>query len=84
MSVACAGTRRSAEVDLPALLERTRDLHPRKVALTLTSAVRDAAGGRLEDDAIVMCLDWHGPQKTQRHVSSGPDAQRASFGRTRQ
>ncbi|MFD3454818.1 PP2C family protein-serine/threonine phosphatase [Streptomyces sp. NPDC058691] len=72
------------EVDLPALLERTRDLHPRETALTLTSAVRDAAGGRLEDDATVMCLDWHGPQETQRHVSSGADIQQASAGRRKQ
>lgn len=71
-------------VDLPALLERTRDLHPRETALTLTSAVRDAAGGRLEDDATVMCLDWHGPQETQRHVSSGADTQQASAGRGKQ
>ncbi|MFJ5219816.1 PP2C family protein-serine/threonine phosphatase [Streptomyces sp. NPDC088354] len=69
------------KVDLPALLERTRDLHPRETALTLTSAVRDAADGRLEDDATVMCLDWHGPQETQRHVSSGADTQQASAGR---
>jgi hypothetical protein len=52
--------------------------------LVLTSAVRDAAGGRLEDDATVMCLDWHGPQESQRHVSSGADAQQASGGRTKQ
>lgn len=71
-----------AKVDLPALLERTRDLHPREAALTLTSAVLDAAGGRLEDDATVMCLDWHGPQRTQRHVSSGADTWQASAART--
>jgi hypothetical protein len=65
--------RHGEEVDLPALLARTRDLHPRETALVLTSAVRDAAGGRLEDDATVMCLDWHGPQESQRHVSSGAD-----------
>ncbi|WP_329525175.1 PP2C family protein-serine/threonine phosphatase [Streptomyces sp. NBC_01462] len=76
--------RHGEKVDLPALLARTRDLHPRETALMLTSAVRDAAGGRLEDDATVMCLDWHGPQETQRHVSSGADAQQASAGRTRQ
>ncbi|MFE7933671.1 PP2C family protein-serine/threonine phosphatase [Streptomyces sp. NPDC057456] len=75
--------RHGGSVDLPALLERTRDLHPREVALTLTSAVRDAAGGRLEDDATVMCLDWHGPQETQRHVSSGADTRQASAGRTK-
>ncbi|MFJ8719400.1 hypothetical protein ACIRD9_40545 [Streptomyces violaceus] len=44
----------------------------------LTSAVLDAAGGWLEDDATVMCLDWHGPQETERHVSSGADARQAS------
>ncbi|MEU8489586.1 PP2C family protein-serine/threonine phosphatase [Streptomyces sp. NPDC048641] len=76
--------RHGEKVDLPALLERTRGLHPRETALTLTSAVRDAAEGRLEDDATVMCLDWHGPQETQRHVSSGADTQQASAGRTKQ
>ncbi|MFJ9148437.1 PP2C family protein-serine/threonine phosphatase, partial [Streptomyces sp. NPDC102270] len=76
--------RHGEKIDLPALLERTRHLHPREVALTLTSAVRDAADGRLEDDATVMCLDWHGPQETQRHVSSGADTRQASAGRTKQ
>ncbi|WP_229871150.1 PP2C family protein-serine/threonine phosphatase [Streptomyces phaeofaciens] len=76
--------RHGEKVDLPALLERTRDLHPRETALMLTSAVRDAAGGRLEDDATVMCLDWHGHQETQRHVSSGADTRQASAGRTKQ
>ncbi|MDQ0798145.1 PP2C family protein-serine/threonine phosphatase [Streptomyces sp. B1I3] len=75
--------RHGEKVDLPALLKRTRGLHPREAALTLTSAVRDVAGGRLEDDATVMCLDWHGPQETHRHVSSGADTQQASDGRMR-
>ncbi|MFJ8074396.1 PP2C family protein-serine/threonine phosphatase [Streptomyces sp. NPDC096176] len=71
------------KIDLPALLERTRDLHPREAALTLTSAILDAAGGQLDDDATVMCLDWHGPQETQRHVSSGADTGQASATRTK-
>lgn len=75
--------RHGETVDLLALLKRTRDLHPREAALTLTSAVRDAAGGRLADDATVMCLDWHGPQETLRHVSSGADTRQASASRTK-
>ncbi|MFF5186805.1 PP2C family protein-serine/threonine phosphatase [Streptomyces sp. NPDC000345] len=76
--------RHGETVDLPALLKGTRDLHPRETALALTSAVREAADGRLADDATVMCLDWHGPQETQRHVSSGADARQASAARPRQ
>ncbi|MGW4025016.1 PP2C family protein-serine/threonine phosphatase [Streptomyces sp. NPDC005009] len=63
--------RHGEQVGLSDPPERTRDLHPREAALTLTSAVRDAAGGRLEDDAAVMCLDRHGPQETRRHAGSG-------------
>ncbi|WP_193510636.1 PP2C family protein-serine/threonine phosphatase, partial [Streptomyces coeruleorubidus] len=69
--------RHGEKVDLPALLEHTRGLHPREAVLALTSAVRDAADGRLEDDATAMCLDWHGVQETQRHVSSGADTGQA-------
>ncbi|MEV5516230.1 PP2C family protein-serine/threonine phosphatase [Streptomyces flaveolus] len=76
--------RHGEKVDLPALLMRTRGLHPREAALALTSAVRDAADGRLEDDATVVCLDWHGPQETQRHVDSGADTRQASSARTQQ
>ena len=76
--------RHGEKVDLPALLMRTRGLHPRETTLALTSAVRDAADGRLEDDATVVCLDWHGPQETQRHVDSGADTRQASSARTQQ
>ncbi|MER7709146.1 PP2C family protein-serine/threonine phosphatase [Streptomyces werraensis] len=76
--------RHGEKVDLLALLKRTRDLHPREAALALTSAVRDAAGGQLADDATVMCLDWHGPQRTLRQISSGAATQQASASRTKQ
>ena len=75
--------RGAEKVDLPALVRDTRHVHPRETVLTLSTAVLDAAGGHLEDDATVMCLDWHGPQETQRHVGSGADIQQASPRRTK-
>lgn len=75
--------RHAEKADLPALLKRTRHLHPRETTLALTSAVVEACHGRLADDATVMCMDWHGPQVTQRHVSSGADTGQASAARTR-
>ena len=53
-------------VDLSALLEDTRHLHPRETSLALTTAVLDANNGRLEDDATVMVLDWHGDEAPGR------------------
>ncbi|WP_346174027.1 PP2C family protein-serine/threonine phosphatase [Streptomyces cuspidosporus] len=70
--------RDAQKADLPALLKSTRHLHPRETVLTLTTAVLDATHGQLEDDATVMCLDWHGPQKTHRQVMSGADIRLAS------
>ena len=75
--------RRAEKVDLPALVQDTRRLHPRETVLTLSTAVLDAAGGHLEDDAAVMCLDWYGSQETKRHVGSGANIQQASPRRTK-
>ncbi|MCQ0025235.1 serine/threonine-protein phosphatase, partial [Streptomyces somaliensis DSM 40738] len=54
----------AAGVDLPALFRETRHLHPREAVRALVAAVCDACGGRLQDDATVLCLDWYGPQPT--------------------
>ncbi|WTH47525.1 serine/threonine-protein phosphatase [Streptomyces sp. NBC_01550] len=52
--------RNAAAEDLPALIEGTRDLHPRETVHTLTQAVLRAQQGVLQDDATVVCLDWQG------------------------
>lgn len=58
--------RRAEAVDLPDLIRRTADEHPREVVRILCGAVSDACNGHLTDDATVVCLDWHGPRSDGR------------------
>ncbi|MFC0041392.1 SpoIIE family protein phosphatase [Actinomadura rayongensis] len=53
--------REAGAVEIPALIRDTGHLHPREAAQTLTRAVYQAVGGRLRDDATVLCMDWRGP-----------------------
>ncbi|MFC6090087.1 PP2C family protein-serine/threonine phosphatase [Saccharothrix lopnurensis] len=70
--------RGAADVDLPALIRDTRGLHVREVVRAVTRAVRHACGDHLQDDATVLCLDWHGTDRTQRHADNGADTDTAS------
>ncbi|MER7565301.1 PP2C family protein-serine/threonine phosphatase [Streptomyces sp. NPDC097941] len=69
---------RNGSLDLPGLIVRTRDLHPREAARTLIAAVVDAHHGRLQDDATVMCLDWRGVGHARRVAATGADLTDAS------
>ncbi|MEV7441310.1 PP2C family protein-serine/threonine phosphatase [Streptomyces sp. NPDC091204] len=71
--------RNADTVDLAKLIVRTRDLHPREAARTLIGAIVDAGNGHLEDDATVMCLDWHGTAPTQRDAATGANLTDASL-----
>jgi serine phosphatase RsbU (regulator of sigma subunit) len=62
--------RNAANVDVPALVAAGADEHPREAVQHLMTAVLDACGGELRDDATALCLDWHGGPPRER-VSSG-------------
>jgi serine phosphatase RsbU (regulator of sigma subunit) len=63
--------RNAAELDVAAALARTAALHPREVVHALGTAVMRATGGRLRDDATVVCLDWYGGPPRPRESDSG-------------
>ncbi|RFU36468.1 serine/threonine-protein phosphatase [Actinomadura logoneensis] len=65
--------RQAGNVDLPALMCETESEHPREVVQALTGAVDEASGGRLQDDATLVCLDWHGPTPEGRNAEAGSD-----------
>jgi len=56
----------AADVDVHSILTASRDLHPREAVQDLTRAVVDACGGKLRDDATVLCFDWHGGRPRDR------------------
>jgi serine phosphatase RsbU (regulator of sigma subunit) len=70
--------RNAGSLDLPDLIVRTRALHAREAARTLIAAIVDANDGHLQDDATVMCLDWHGVGRPRRDAATGADLTDAS------
>jgi serine phosphatase RsbU (regulator of sigma subunit) len=65
--------RKAAAVDLEALLVAGADRHPREAVQHLVHALLEATDGTPEDDATVMCLDWHGGPPRDRLTDSGAD-----------
>ncbi|MFJ3715349.1 PP2C family protein-serine/threonine phosphatase [Streptomyces sp. NPDC090057] len=70
--------RHAGSLDLSDLIVRTRALHPREAARALIAAIVDANHGHLQDDATVMCLDWHGVDYCRRDAATGADLTDAS------
>ena len=57
---AASGTKRYGEQVLGRLVLRSRGLGPLDVVRTILSDLRAFVPDQLEDDAAVVCLDWHG------------------------
>jgi serine phosphatase RsbU (regulator of sigma subunit) len=52
--------RNAAGVDLTTHVLESAGMHPRQAVQHINRAVLAATGGVLQDDATIMCLDWHG------------------------
>jgi hypothetical protein len=56
---ATTGDRQYAHPNLPRLLRRTRTMQPMSVVRTVVADLQTFIKADLDDDAAVMCLDWH-------------------------
>jgi serine phosphatase RsbU (regulator of sigma subunit) len=63
--------RNAADADIAQLVATGGAMHPREAVQHLVQAVLDATDGSLDDDATVMCLDWHGGPSRERTSDSG-------------
>jgi serine phosphatase RsbU (regulator of sigma subunit) len=73
--------RNAVNLDVATALADTAHLHPREVVHALGTAVLDATGGDLRDDATMVCLDWYGGPRRPRITEQGADLGRASSAR---
>jgi serine phosphatase RsbU (regulator of sigma subunit) len=58
-------------LDIEALIVAGAAMHPREAVQQLVHAVLEATHGKPEDDATVLCVDWHGGPPRQRSTDSG-------------
>ena len=63
--------RNAASSEIPQLVTAGAAMHPREAVQHLVQAVLEATDGELNDDATVMCLDWHGGRPRERTTDSG-------------
>jgi serine phosphatase RsbU (regulator of sigma subunit) len=63
--------RNAADADIAQLIATGGAMHPREAVQHLVQTVLEATDGNLDDDATVMCLDWHGGPARERTSDSG-------------
>ncbi len=66
--------RNAKDLDLPEMIARTSDQHPREAARHLADMVLEATGHALADDATLLMLDWRGDHGHGRDTTSGSSA----------
>jgi serine phosphatase RsbU (regulator of sigma subunit) len=69
--------RNVSTIDIPTTILKSENLHPREVVRALADSALSAAGHALQDDATLLCLDWHGMHGQSRESESGADPLRA-------
>ena len=70
--------RNATGFDFAETIEQTRSLHPREAVRAMADRLLQETGGELEDDATVLCLDWHGGHGRDRDSHRGAEQNRAS------
>jgi serine phosphatase RsbU (regulator of sigma subunit) len=63
--------RNTLDIDIGILIEEGAEMHPREAVQQLIRALLEVTGGKLTDDATVLCLDWHGGPPRRRTSDGG-------------
>jgi serine phosphatase RsbU (regulator of sigma subunit) len=66
--------RNAADLELERLIAAGAHLHTREAVQHVVHALLELTGGALEDDASVLCLDWHGGPPRDRETVGGANA----------
>jgi serine phosphatase RsbU (regulator of sigma subunit) len=65
--------RNAAGIDLTTHVLDSAHMHPRQAVQHINRAVLAATNGVLQDDATILCLDWHGGEPRLRSSAAGAD-----------
>lgn len=70
--------RNAVRLDIAQILVATIDRHPRQIVRELADRVLRVTGGKLRDDATVVCIDWYGATG-DRNATGGASRSRATI-----
>lgn len=70
--------RNARRVDVEGVLTATRDRHPRQMIQELAHNLLEVTGGKLQDDATALCLDWYGAAGIRAAIGGASQARASS------